>query len=81
MKDIFWNSRGLSTYIFLWTFFAWRIQSLQTRTHGMWLYARPTEPTHESTNALAESEVEAWVKHVMEQSALIDLGGHPAPLC
>jgi hypothetical protein len=48
----------------------------------MWLYVGPTEPTRESTHELVESEVEAWVKHVLEQqSALINLGGHLTPLC
>jgi hypothetical protein len=64
--------------VVLWTFFSWRIQPLRAHTHGMWLYVRPVDPRQKSTDRLAESEVEAQVKHVMEESVLIYIWDHPA---
>jgi hypothetical protein len=65
--------------VFLQTFFARRIQPLRAHTHGMWLYVGLVDPMHKLTDRLAESEVEAQVKHVME-SVLIYIWDHPALL-
>ena len=71
---------GLTGEAVLRTFYARRIQPLRSRVHGMWRYAGPSDSTRESADELAESEVNARVRSVLEEKALVDLGPQPTPL-
>ncbi|OEL25862.1 hypothetical protein BAE44_0013120, partial [Dichanthelium oligosanthes] len=44
-----------------WTFFSWRVQPPKTRVHHMWEYSNHFDPTSESEEELAQSEVAAQV--------------------
>ena len=46
----------------------------------MWRYTGPSDSTRESKEELAESEVNARIRSVLEEKALVDLGPQPLPL-
>jgi hypothetical protein len=46
----------------------------------MWLYNESSDLTRKSVGELAELEVRAWIKHVLEESASVDLGNRLTPL-
>jgi hypothetical protein len=54
----------------LCTFFVRRIQSLWACTHGIWLYSVEADIARESADELAELEVDALIRSIMEESPL-----------
>jgi hypothetical protein len=47
---------------------------LKVCAHRLWLYVRPSDPTCESDEEMAESEVEARVTRVSGKGIMVNLG-------
>jgi hypothetical protein len=73
-------TEGLTGEVILQTIFDRCIQPFQVWAHKMWRYSEPTNPTRELAKELADEEVDAWIKSILELGVMADVIRRPAPL-
>lgn len=69
-------SKGITRVGLLWEFFRRCIQPMKQRAHDMFEYSEPQDPTRESLEELADSEVHACVRSCLAGNAEVMLGHH-----
>jgi hypothetical protein len=71
---------GLTEELLLEIVFIRRIQPLSAHAHEMWLHVRSSDPTWELAEEWTESDLNAQVKRVSGEGAMVNLGNCPTSL-